>query len=63
MEKTQQQQRKDSWEQQLTGCKALLSDKEHDPCMATGSTYTAGKLIPGAEVQLWALCSYEIPTL
>lgn len=31
--------------------------------MATGGTYTAGKLIPRAEVQLWALCSYEIPTL
>lgn len=31
--------------------------------MVTGSPYTAGKLIPRAEVQLWALCSYEIPTL
>lgn len=31
--------------------------------MASGSTYTAGKLTLRAEVQLWALCSYEIPTL
>lgn len=31
--------------------------------MASGSTYTAGKLTLRAEVQLWALCSYEIPIL
>lgn len=53
--------KKTAWDNSQLDVKLCSLHKEHDTCMASGSTYTAGKLTPRAEVQLWALCSYEIP--